>query len=370
MNSDPYDSAAWRTFGMLDADESAIFDEAMRHDPVLSAAHLEMDRISAAIAASSAIPVEPRSGQLDRLFSRLHLGTSRRNYLWLGVSGWAAAAVLALLLYIQPSKTSSGNESAAANSSVSGSSQQTTPAITHNAATSNNDVAHTHEPKEDNATPDQNPATFIKEQDVKATVKVETKRLVQEIEVLREDLEKFQNRDRVLFEAVPGMALPIVMRMNPPGIAQDDSPSLVKVDENTPITTLLGDALTLMTATRNGEQVGALSVTPETDPGLITENPTAIPIYDAARDTGTLVVSQLPPVEPGNAYHLWVSTANGNKPIYVGSLPESSAAGTDSFDFSLGSNMVLPSSFILTKGSHNTPAVPSGKNTILQSPSR
>ncbi len=364
MNSDPYDSAAWRTFGMLDADESAIFDEAMRHDPVLSAAHLEMDRISAAIAASSAIPVEPRSGQLDRLFSRLHLGNSRRSYLWLGVSGWAAAAVLALLLYIQPNKTPSGNDSVTTTiKSVSGSPPKTVPAITTNAASSNENIAQAP------GTPDDiTPATIIKEQDVKATVKVETKRLVQEIEVLRDDLEKSQNRDRVLFEAVPGMALPIVMRMNPPGLAHTDSPSLVNADETAPITTLLGDALTMMAATRNGEQIGALSTTPESDPSLISENPTAIPIYDAARDTGTLVVSKLPPVEPGIAYHLWVSTANSDKPIYVGSLPESSAAGTDSFDFSLGSNMVLPSSFVLTKGKHNAPATPSGKNTVLQGP--
>ena len=71
MNSDPYDSAAWRTFGMLDADEPAIFDQAMHHDPVLRDAYLEMDRLSAAIAASAAAPIEPRTGQLERLQNRL-----------------------------------------------------------------------------------------------------------------------------------------------------------------------------------------------------------------------------------------------------------------------------------------------------------
>ena len=59
MNFDPYDSAAWRTFDMLDADEAAAFDEAMRHDPVLQSAYFEMDRLSAAIATPSPLPSSP-----------------------------------------------------------------------------------------------------------------------------------------------------------------------------------------------------------------------------------------------------------------------------------------------------------------------
>ena len=102
MNSDPFDSAAWRTFDMLDADESAIFDEAMRHDPVLRSAYLEMDRLSAAIAASTALPIEPKAGQLDRLQARLGLGPSKSAQFWLTISGWAAAAVLAILLTLAP----------------------------------------------------------------------------------------------------------------------------------------------------------------------------------------------------------------------------------------------------------------------------
>jgi hypothetical protein len=365
MNSDPYDSAAWRTFGILDADESAIFDEAMRHDPVLSAAHLEMERISAAIAAASVIPVEPRSGHLDRIYSRLHLGTKRRNYLWLGITGWAAAAVLTLLLYIQPRVTPSANTTVGTNSGhVSGNPKPSTISQAPNTLpTEQNDAKDAGTPPDETAV-----ATHIREQDVKATVKVATKRLVQEIEILRDDLEKFQNRDRVLFEAVPGMALPIVMRMNPPGLAQNDTPSLLKPDESAPITVLLGDALRLANAVENGEPVDAFNAATAVDPRTGSTPPTAIPIYDAARDTGTLVVSNLPPVEPGAAYHLWVSTANGDKPFYVGSLPESSANGSDTFDFSLGSNMVLPSGFILTKGTNNAPASPSGKNTVLQGP--
>ena len=79
MNSDPYDSAAWRTFGMLDPDESAIFDEAMRHDPLLRSAYREMDRISAAIAAATTPPLDPKPGQLERLQYRLSLNRPKRR---------------------------------------------------------------------------------------------------------------------------------------------------------------------------------------------------------------------------------------------------------------------------------------------------
>ena len=63
---------------------------------------------------------------------------------------------------------------------------------------------------------------------------------------------------------------------------------------------------------------------------------------------GTLVVSNLPPTDNGEVYNLWVTTEAGARPIYVGTLPADSASGADSFDFSLGSTMVLPSGFVLT----------------------
>lgn len=372
MNSDPYDSAAWRTFGMLDADESAIFDEAMRHDPVLRSAYLEMDRLSAAIAAANCIPIEPKAGQLERLESRLGLTPSRRAYLWLGLSGWAAAAVLAALLVI----------------SRSGSLGKTSPEV----ATQEDRAAYPMPPSPDAQrrnpppldttsaptaaqapTTDQAVAANLvtsKDQEVKATAKVETKRLIQEIEVLRDNLEKFQHRDRVLFEPIAGMALPIIMRMAPPGLNPEESVNLASAEESqAPLTAMLGDALRVMTLHNAGKTVSAGDgETPLGDPTLAPAHPTAIPIYDAARDAGTLVVNNLPIAETGKVYNLWVTTATGEKPIYVGSLPENSTSGADSFDFSLGSNMVLPSGFVLTKDPLNKPANPSKTNTVLEGP--
>jgi hypothetical protein len=199
---------------------------------------------------------------------------------------------------------------------------------------------------------------------------VETKRLNQEIEVLRENLEKFQHRDRVLFEVVPGMALPIVMSMNPPGIALEDSPTLARNDAHSPLTALLGNVLTELTGASAGTSAGASAPsivhTPDTE--WLPNHPTAIPIYDAARDSGTLVVCNLPLAAVDEVYNLWVTTESGSNPVYVGTLPESSAQGADSFDFSLGSTMVLPSGFILTIDPQDAPATPTASNTVLQGP--
>ena len=100
-----------------------------------------------------------------------------------------------------------------------------------------------------------------------------------------------------------------------------------------------------------------------------TAPPSAIPIYDPARDSGTLVVSNLPPAESGSSYNLWVRTPNADKPIFVGSLPaRNKTAAAESFDFTLGTNMALPSSFMLTKDPSDQPASPNAANTVLQGP--
>ena len=367
MNSDPYDSAAWRTFGMLDADEYAVFDVAMRDDPLLRGAYLEMDRLSAAIAAATSTPIPPKAGQLDRLQARLGLNPRHRAQFWLAVSGWAAAAALAAVLIMDRS----GAARSAAPQAASPPASAVPPETMAQAPPARPGLpAPAPAPQQAVVSP---AVAAASESENKAAARVETKRLVQEIEVLRDNLEKFQHRDRVLFEPVPGMALPIIMTMNPPGMTEEESADLAHNDAYSPITAMLGDAMRVMTATRTGsltaDKTVAGDAASETVPdGLPVEHPTAIPIYDAARDAGTLVVNNLPTPAAGEVYNLWVITESGGKPIYVGSLPESSAAGADSFDFSLGSNLVLPSGFMLTRDPQNKPASPTQRNTVLQGP--
>lgn len=396
MNSDPYDSAAWRTFGMLDADESAIFDEAMRHDPLLRSAYLEMDRLSAAIGAASVAPITPRAGQLERLQNRLGLYPVRRLHVWMGISGWAAAAALALLMVFTRGGNTTSNPVTAANQTTRpGTGPNPTQALPASKGSSDA-IAAAETPAAESATdasPENSAALAAVEEAAQTHVKVETKRLIQEIEVLRDNLEKFQQRDRILFEAVPGVAVPIVMTMRPPGLDSDGEITLAQNDPQASITGMLGDALklthgdgrsrasntlqesnptvagepTLEHALAEGSSLpgaAAAMMDASTTPAL----PSAVPIYDAARDTGTLVVNNLPQAGDGNVYNLWVHTTDGSTPIYVGSLPDGSSSGTDSFDFSLGSTKVLPSGFVLTKDLDNKPTTPSASNTVLQGP--
>ena len=409
MNSDPYDSAAWRTFGMLDADESAIFDEAMRHDPLLRGAYLEMDRLSAAIAATTTVPIPPRAGQLERLRNRLGLEpAASRSPWWFGISGWAAAAALALFMVLRsPGPEPSGVVKTTGPDKSTGPANATPPAMPGSAAANGSPAASAggalaasgtpaaadHSNDSAVAPPAQAPAAG-------GATKAETRRLVQEIAVLRENLEKFQRRDRILFDAVPGIALPVVMTMAPPGKEKDDelSPTLVASDGDSTITALLGDALAAMTRNQgaplkegleeplegigvanvsqpDGTALGApplvgdaaLPVPPEL-PALGSVEPSAIPIYDMARDSGTLVVNNLPQITEDETYNLWVTTETSTAPIYVGSLPQATGDGAESFDFSLGSTTVLPSGFVLTKDSRDTPQRPSESNTVLQGP--
>ncbi|MEO5913691.1 MAG: hypothetical protein ABIS50_05630 [Luteolibacter sp.] len=361
MNSDPHESAAWRTFGMLDADEAAGFDETMRHDPELRDAYREMDCLATAIAVTATVPVAPRAGQLERLHARLGLNASKRTN-WFGISGWAAAAALAMILILDrhPARVTTVAEIQRGDSVPAVSVEKHTMAAESNPTEENDsDVARKTDPQQDMA------QVTGSEVDGKAVAKVETKRLIQEIEVLRDKLENFQERDRKRFEAVDGMAWPIVMRMVPPGTNGEITGNPLLSTEEPPITAMLGDALT---ASNMAVPNYAQNVTRGGELAKPKVDPSAIPIYDAARDTGTLVVNNLPAKTASESYNLWVRTEEGGNPVYVGRLPESSNLQTESFDFSLGSTAIVPSGFVLTKDTGSEPVTPSVDNTILQGP--
>ncbi len=347
---------------MLDADESAGFDEAMRHDPELRKAYREMDCLATAVAVTSTVPVRPRPGQLERLHARLGLDVSKTTN-WLGISGWAAAAALTMILVLDrnPSKpdrmvVSKPIESAAPQIvEIASSATGSAPAVSEQSPDTG--------PGNSQSNPQ---AVADLGTDGKPIVKVETKRLIQEIEVLRDKLENFQERDRKRFEPIAGMSWPIVMRMVPPGTTEDTANDLVAVNETPPMTAILGDALTASNILGGGSSIQSVKRSIESTGSK--GSPSAIPIYDAARDTGTLVVSNLPLKTESEHFNLWVKTDDGQAPVYVGRLPESNNVGTEPFDFSLGSTGIVPSGFILTKDGQAVPTIPSGANVILQGP--
>lgn len=351
---------------MLDADEAAGFDEAIRHDPELRNAYREMDCLATALAVATTVPVPPRAGQLERLHARLGLNLSKQTN-WLGISGWAAAAALTLVLVLD--RPDSKAVPVAVNQPAKfptplPSKTGTTPA----SATRDESVAYQQDGEPPNQQEDSpsNPVNIVAANiEDKPIVKVETKRLIQEIEVLRDKLENFQERDRKRFEPIAGMAWPIVMRMVPPGTPADSTNDLLAANEEPPMTAILGDALTA--ANSLGAALPQVSMR-AAELSVPKGKPSAVPIYDAARDTGTLVVSNLPAKTTTERFNLWVKTDDGGSPVYVGRLPESNNVGTEPFDFSLGSTGIVPSAFILTKDSQGDPVLPTADNTILQGP--
>jgi hypothetical protein len=339
---------------MHDADEASAFDETVRLDPELTKVVREMNELTAAVAVVSSVPVAPRAGEMDRLRARLGFSGHRRSH-WLAWSGWAAAAVLALLLVIQQQPVRSRPPVA-----VQSPEPQMVPGIVANEMPVPK-VA----PSEHPAALPVNPAGLAGNEG--GPVRVETKRLIQEIEVLRGQLANFQKRDRERFSPVPGVAWPIVMTMRPPGSMAEGDPSASSLN------TVLGDALA-----GHETLIGGKLSTPDQGPDLPSDEPpvaddivpvpTAIPIYDSARDAGTLVVGNLPPLGENETYNLWVRTTDAVSPVHVGRLPAAFAAGADALDFSLGSIGIVPSGFILTKDADGTIASPGSGNTILLGP--
>jgi anti-sigma-K factor RskA len=333
MNSDPHDSAAWRTFGMLDAGESALFEDAMRQDPELRRTGVEMDRLAAALAAIRAEPVCPSPEHLERLQRALgHSQGPRKCALWLAVTGWSTAAALAALLAW---------------------------------------LVFTGVDEKPSALPREVARPAASAIPTVQDTPLETRRLMVEIDVLRQNLEEFHQRDRAMFQVLPGRAMQIVMTMVPPGA--DASGTLAT-------TAMLGDALAAINREATAGPLEIENATEDENPGAWPAAdadvvspappapPAAVPIYDAARDTGTLVVSNLPPAPRGKVYQLWVSTSASTRPVYLGKLPDNSVSGAESFDFSLGSTMILPTSFTLTLGPAGTPAPPTEENTVLAGP--
>lgn len=348
---------------MLDADEAAAFDEAMRHDPELRKAYQEMARLSATVAVTATTPIAPQAGQLERLHLRLGLNAAKRAN-WLGITGWAAAAVLTLILVLN--RTPDGNDRTVKQPAFPPATRQPQSVATppEQSLTTQDDQTLAGTPE---VIADRGLAATRQDGDTRVIAKVETKRLIQEIEVLRSQLESVLERDRKRFESVPGMAWPIVVRMRPPEILALAPGALAVQLDDPAITSMLGDALIAANQPMVETLVERSIALPDPVAPETTE-PSAVPIYDSARDAGTLVVSNLPAPGADEAYNLWVTTKAGDKPVHVGRLPESNVRSGDSFDFSLGSKATVPSGFILTRDRQGTPPLPSGTSTVLQGP--
>ncbi len=355
MNSDSHESAAWRIFGLLDADEAAGFDDAMREDPELRNAYREIECLTAAVAVATTISVAPRPGQLERLQLKLGLNTSK-NTNWLGISGWAAAAALTMILVFhhepQARNTSARQVPPLA---IPPQPNPTTPLLERTQSVTPGKNIEI-QPRSTDAQQAETANTFP-QRESQIIVKVETQRLIQEIEVLREKLVHLQQRDRQRFEPVAGVAWPIVMRMTPPRVHAPASDSLTLEKDSPDLNTILGDALA---AAASGQ------VLPDAE--MKSGEPSAIQIYDPAMDAGTLVVSNLPTATEDEEFSLFVSEEPDGKPILVGHLPRTEGGRSKSFDYTLGKTATVPAAYTLIRNKRGKIEPPSDKNTVLRGP--
>ncbi|MEN9534850.1 MAG: hypothetical protein RIR37_123 [Verrucomicrobiota bacterium] len=368
---------------MLDSNEAAGFDEAIRQDPELRDAYREMNALCAAVAAVSVAPLPARAGQLEQLQARLGLQTSK-SVNWLGISGWAAAAAALTFILLMDHKPSMPTESVKKNATPHAAKRDIlmvqTASAQELAAQSSSEVG-SGSAQSASASRD----ITAQGSNVKSVTKIETKRLVQEIAVLREKLESVEKREQQRMEPVQGMAWPIVMKMRPPSATtQIVSTEGAEADAEASVVDMLGDALAekaSLADNRAKQSVAdARSAVPIDDPTTtadinmsekasladnqaeqgIVDTPSAVPIYDPATGTGTLVVNNL------SNTNFWVTARGETEPRLLGKIPPSSEAYESvGFELPVGT---IPDNFMITNDSDGKNAPPSDKNTILIGP--
>jgi hypothetical protein len=345
---------------MLDAEESAAFDDALRENADLRDAYREMNALAAAVAVSQVKPLQTRAGDFERLQTRLGL-LRQRPVNWLGISGWAIAASLALLLVVSHRPlVEAGGTTAQVPTGASGT---TGPATD---ATAENQTERIPAKSEDTLAASGTTAGTAEETEANTPRKVETMRLIQEISVLREKLEKVAKRDQRRFEIVPGRSWPVMMTMAPPPSSEEEEESATVPEDTVALTSRVADALAGISSITGDPS--ASFAPDETAAASATAAAAAIPIYDPVTDEGAIVVAGLPEPEEDMGNFLWVATETSDVPVLVGQLPPNESRQAVSIDFELGTKGILPTAFILTTGEIANPGAPSAKNTILIGP--
>jgi hypothetical protein len=341
---------------MLDSNEAAGFDEAIRQDPELRDAYREMNALCAAVAAASVAPLPARAGQLEQLQARLGLQSSK-SVNWLGISGWAAAAAALTFILLVDHKPPMPTESVKNNAAPHAAKRDILmiqKAVVQEPAVQSSSEVGSGSAQSVTASRD----VTAQESNVKLVTKIETKRLVQEIAVLREKLESVEKREQQRLEPVQGMAWPIVMKMRPPlataQIASTAASTAVPTaepteDTETSVVDVLGDAL-----------AGKASLADNRAEQGVVDTPSAVPIYDPATGIGTLVVNNL------SNTNFWVTEKGESEPRLLGKIPPSTEA-YESVGFELRKG-TTPENFIITNDSAGKDAPPSDKNTILIGP--
>jgi hypothetical protein len=370
MKSEACENAARHLFGLLAPEDEPLYEAAAAEDPVMREARRLVEELACAVALQAAVPVEPPAHLLPQIKAACGLlpepavpGLARVILAWSGWGAAAAVAAAALALWPRPvsrpvEMASGGTTPVHLRSGLPHQSPSPPPATIPESGGGRTGA--------DAAVADAATAP----NDTHADVRSENRRLIQELAVLRPELERYRQRDRELFAAVPGRSWPLIVEMHPPGLKPEETPdgilsSAVDGYFNGRTPNQKGPDPVTGSATAPETPVDTASLPPAA--GETLEIPRAIPVYDPARDQGTLTVRHLPPPAEGSAYHLWVTAGAGSPPVLAGILP-ADIGTNDAFDFNLGSTGFVPQSYFLTQDPAGSPLAPAGGNIVLEGP--
>ncbi len=383
MNSEAYESAALHTLGILTPEEAQAHTAALRTEPVRAAAQQALDQLATVIALTEAPPQRPPAHVWTQIQAACGLvpmpaaAVTRWPQALLAYSGWGVAAALALAWNWWPHSVAPTAEASLAPlvppEKIFPSTNSNTRRVVRPVDAPTPQIASTAAPAAEAALESvtRNACSTLPNLDPTmganaGSDKTENHQLIQEIDTLRAQLALAQRTNTERLTPVSGRAWPVIIELKPPKTENADSlkpPPLATEAE--PITTRLGDAL-----------AGKVN-DPTTKPTEIS----AVPIYDPARDTGTLAVKNLPLAPAGTEYRLFATTdggtltnaslSDGNRSlstsIFVGTLPKL-ISGSDSIDFRLGTTGIIPTSFTINTIPIGSNDVPTLNNTVLVGP--
>lgn len=310
------------------------------------------DLVSTVMALDLAQPIRPNSRSFQVIIDQIspqRLSRFRdRAMAW---SGWAVAALLTLAFFLKDSYERSLRDHVAASSR-----EPSTMIQSHQATAARGLAGSSANPLlvAGNRVDDANAGAEA------MAMREQQRSLIQEIETLRKEVALLATRDQERLVAQNGISWPIIMKLTAPG--NDPQAAVIKdpilaaiFDSNLPA----GEhALPAENARTSDANKTALP-----DPTL----PSAVPIYDPARDSGQLIVSNLNPPEPGKAYFLWMQNDQTTQPVLVGTLPDH-LASSETFHFRLGALGLIPERFLITQDLQQAPSAPDSSNTILLGP--
>lgn len=312
------------------------------------------DTVSTLIAIDSSLPIRPNSQSLATIYRKITVvrpSLLRPSlFLW---TGWAAAAVLAAILLTenkQPQITQDIVRNTNQSDTLSHPVASAKPPETTHPQSLDHDNSIVNAGNSDTKNPLLD-ASLLRDQQ---------RSLIQEIEILKERVASLASQNQARLTVTDGVAWPIIMKLTSPrhrsAATTIDAPLL---------SALLTDANTLENATSLQSKSTQADVAPEQLPQSV---PSAVPIYDPARDIGQLLISNLENPAQGQSYYLWVETDTSTHPVLVGTVPEN-IAQSERFDFQLGSTTVIPKRFLITEDASAAPRTPNNNNIILEGPS-